>query len=140
MEKDIHQYMQNESLNKCKNSLQEFCSLHMTKKFSLKVSNGAVVFGRDNALFVEYEAYASGMVASEGKQIKWESSNPSVAEIDQKSTGLIVSQDDSSGSGWINLLTYDVGRTVITGTSVDGRKASVEVEVEPELGICEELE
>ena len=51
------------------------------------------------------------MVASEGKQIKWESSNPSVAEIDQKSTGLIVSQDDSSGSGWINLLTYDVGKT-----------------------------
>ncbi len=56
-----------------------------------------------------------------------------MAEIDQKSTGLIVSQDGNSGSGWINLLTYDVGSTVITGTSVDGRKASVEVEVEPEL-------
>ena len=103
------------------------------KKFSLKASNGAVVFGKENALFVDYEASANGKADSEGKQIKWESSNPSVAEIDQKSTGLIVSQDGSSGSGWINLLTYDVGKTVITGTSVDGRKASVEVEVEPEL-------
>ena len=125
----------NESLKKAKIHYKSSAPSY-DKKFSLKVSNGAVVFGRDNALFVEYEAYASGMVASEGKQIKWESSNPSVAEIDQKSTGLIVSQDDSSGSGWINLLTYDVGRTVITGTSVDGRKASVEVEVEPELGIA----
>ena len=104
-----------------------------TKRFSLKESNGTVVFGKENALFVDYEASANGKADSEGKQIKWESSNPSVAEIDQKSTGLIVSQDGSSGSGWINLLTYDVGKTVITGTSVDGRKASVEVEVEPEL-------
>ena len=104
-----------------------------TKRFSLKASNGAVVFGKENALFVDYEASANGKADSEGKQIKWESSNPPVAEIDQKSTGLIVSQDGSSGSGWINLLTYDVGKTVITGTSVDGRKASVEVEVEPEL-------
>ena len=104
-----------------------------TKRFSLKISNGTVVFGKDNTLFVDYEASANGKADSEGKQIKWESSNPSVAEIDQKSTGLIVSQDGSSGSGWINLLTYDVGKTVITGTSVDGRKASVEVEVEPEL-------
>ena len=104
-----------------------------TKRFSLKASNGTVVFGKDNALFVDYEASANGKADSEGKQIKWESSNPSVAEIDQKSTGLIVSQDGSSGSGWINLLTYDVGKTVITGVSVDGRKASVEVEVEPEL-------
>ncbi len=82
---------------------------------------------------MDYEASVSGEADSEGKQIKWESSNPSVAEIDQKSAGLIVSQDGSSGSGWINLLTYDVGRTVISGTSVDGRKASVAVEVEPEL-------
>ena len=104
-----------------------------TKRFSLKASNGTVVFGKENALFVDYEASANGKADSEGKQIKWESSNPSVAEIDQKSTGLIVSQDGNSGSGWINLLTYDVGSTVITGTSVDGRKASVEVEVEPEL-------
>ena len=104
-----------------------------TKKFSLKVSNDAVVLGKDNALFMDYEASANGKVDSEGKQIKWESSNPSVAEIDQKSTGLIVSQDGNSGSGWINLLTYDVGSTVITGTSVDGRTASVTINVEPEL-------
>ena len=91
------------------------------------------MFGKENALFVDYEASANGKAESEEKLIKWESSNPSVAEIDQKSTGLIVSQDGNSGSGWINLLTYDVGSTVITGTSVDGRKASVEVEVEPEL-------
>ena len=104
-----------------------------TKRFSLKASNGTVVSGKENALFVDYEASVNGKADSEGKQIKWESSNPFVAEIDQKSTGLIVSQDGSSGSGWINLLTYDVGKTVITGTSVDGRKTSVEVEVEPEL-------
>lgn len=103
------------------------------KIFSLNVNNGAVIFGKDNFLFMEYEASANGKAESEEKLIKWESSNPSVAEIDQKSIGLIVSQDGSSGSGWINLLTYDVGKTVITGTSVDGRKASVEVEVEPEL-------
>ena len=106
-----------------------------TKRFSLKASNGTVVFGKENALFVDYEASTNGKADSEGKQIKWESSNPSVAEIDQKSTGLIVSQDGNSGSGWINLLTYDVGSTVITGTSVDGRKASVEVGVEPELSL-----
>ena len=106
-----------------------------TKRFSLKASNGTVVSGKENALFVDYEASVNGKADSEGKQIKWESSNPFVAEIDQKSTGLIVSQDGSSGSGWINLLTYDVGSTVITGTSVDGRKASVEVEVEPELSL-----
>lgn len=111
------------------------CASSSEKKFSLKVSNGAVVFGKENALFVDYEASTNGKADSEGKQIKWESSNPSVAEIDQKSTGLIVSQDGNSGSGWINLLTYDVGSTVITGTSVDGRKASVEVEVEPELSL-----
>ena len=105
------------------------------KKFSLKVSKDAVVLGKENSLFMEYEASATGKVDSEGKQIKWESSNPSVAKIDQKSTGLIVSQDGNSGSAWINLLTYDVGKTVITGTSVDGRKASVEVEVEPELSL-----
>ena len=104
-----------------------------TKRFSLKVSNGAVVFGKENALFVDYEASDNGKADSEGKQIKWESSNPSVAEIDQKSTGVIVSQDGNSGSGWINLLTYDVGSTVITGTSVDGRTASVTINVEPEL-------
>ncbi len=103
------------------------------KNFSLKVSNGGTVFGKENALFVDYEASVSGEADSEGKQIKWESSNPSVAEIDQKNAGLIVSQDGNSGSGWINLLTYDVGRTVISGTSVDGRKTSVAVEVEPEL-------
>ena len=106
-----------------------------TKRFSLKASNDTVVSGKENALFVDYEASTNGKADSEGKQIKWESSNPSVAEIDQKSTGLIVSQDGNSGSGWINLLTYDVGSTVITGTSVDGRKASVEVEVEPELSL-----
>ena len=106
-----------------------------TKRFSLKASNGTVVSGKENALFVDYEASVNGKADSEGKQIKWESSNPFVAEIDQKSTGLIVSQDGSSGSGWINLLTYDVGSTVITGTSVDGRKVSVEVEVEPELSL-----
>lgn len=105
------------------------------KKFSLKVSKDAVVLGKENSLFMEYEASATGKADSEGKQIKWESSNPSVAKIDQKSTGLIVSQDGNSGSAWINLLTYDVGKTVITGTSVDGRKASVEVEVEPELSL-----
>ena len=104
-----------------------------TKKFSLKVSNGAVVLGKDNSIFTEYEASAAGKADSEGKQIKWESSNPSVAKIDQKSTGLIVNQDGSSGSAWINLLTYDVGKTVITGTSVDGRTASVTINVEPEL-------
>ena len=106
-----------------------------TKRFSLKASNGTVVSGKENALFVDYEASVNGKADSEGKQIKWESSNPSVAKIDQKSTGLIVSQDGNSGSAWINLLTYDVGKTVITGTSVDGRKASVEVEVEPELSL-----
>ena len=105
------------------------------KKFSLKVSKDAVVLGKENSLFMEYEASATGKADSEGKQIKWESSNPSVAKIDQKSTGLIVSQDGNSGSAWINLLIYDVGKTVITGTSVDGRKASVEVEVEPELSL-----
>lgn len=105
------------------------------KNFSLKVSKDAVVLGKENSLFMEYEASATGKADSEGKQIKWESSNPSVAKIDQKSTGLIVSQDGNSGSAWINLLTYDVGKTVITGTSVDGRKASVEVEVEPELSL-----
>ncbi len=131
--KKIYINTRNESLKKAKIHYRSSAPSY-DKKFSLKVSNGAVVFGRDDALFVEYEAYASGMAASEGKQIKWESSNSSVAEIDQKSTGLIVSQDGNSGSGWINLLTYDVGKTVITGTSVDGRTASVEVEVEPELG------
>ena len=103
------------------------------KNFSLKVSKGAVVLGKENSLFTEYEASTAGKADSEGKQIKWESSNPSVAEIDQKSTGLIVNQDGSSGSAWINLLTYDVGKTVITGTSVDGRTASVTINVEPEL-------
>ena len=108
-----------------------------TKRFSLKASNGTVVSGKENALFVDYEASVNGKADSEGKQIKWESSNPFVAEIDQKSTGLIVNQDGNSGSAWINLLTYDVGKTVITGTSVDGRKASVEVEVEPELNLAQ---
>ena len=123
---------QNECLTNAKIHYNSSAS-SSTKRFSLKASNGTVVFGKENALFVDYEASANGKAESEEKLIKWESSNPSVAEIDQKSTGLIVSQDGNSGSGWINLLTYDVGSTVITGTSVDGRKASVEVEVEPEL-------
>ena len=55
----------NESLKKAKIHYKSSAPSY-DKKFSLKVSNGAVVFGRDNALFVEYEAYASGMVASEG--------------------------------------------------------------------------
>ena len=107
------------------------------KNFSLKASKGAVVLGKDNSLFMEYESSTVGKAESEGKQIKWESSDSSVAEVDQKSTGLIVSQDGNSGSTWINLLTYDVGKTVITGTSVDGRKASLEVEVEPELNLAQ---
>ena len=47
-----------------------------TKRFSLKASNGTVVSGKENALFVDYEASVNGKADSEGKQIKWESSNP----------------------------------------------------------------
>ncbi len=40
-----------------------------TKRFSLKASNGTVVFGKENALFVDYEASANGKAESEEKLI-----------------------------------------------------------------------
>ena len=103
------------------------------KKFSLTISKPPLILGNYNSLFIDYEASVAGNAAGEVKQIKWESSDPSVAEVDEKSVGLITGQGNSSGCSWIDLLTYNAGKTVITGTAPDGRKASVEVEIEPKL-------
>ena len=103
------------------------------KKFSLTISKPPLILGNYNSLFIDYEASVAGNAASKVKQIKWESSDPSVAEVDEKSVGLITGQGNSSGCSWIDLLTYNAGKTVITGTAPDGRKASVEVEIEPKL-------
>ena len=103
------------------------------KKFSLTMSKPPLILGNYNSLFIDYEASVAGNAAGEVKQIKWESSDPSVAEVDEKSVGLITGQGNSSGCSWIDLLTYNAGKTVITGTAPDGRKASVEVEIEPKL-------
>lgn len=101
------------------------------KVFQLS-ANQAMILGNNNYIFVDYEAFTPGNVSAEERQIKWSSSNPSIAEI--KGTHVLIdSQDKNRGSGSVELSAYDVGEVIITGIATDGRKASVKVEVEPEL-------
>ena len=104
------------------------------KKFNLSIKSFAIL-GKQNSISVDFEASTSGNVANEEKTIIWKSSNPAIAEIDKNTTGLIHSADGNSAFGWINLLTYDVGEVTITGTTQDGRTASIKINVEPQLNI-----
>ena len=101
------------------------------KTFKLSV-NQATILGNNNYIFADYEASTSGNVSAEEKQIKWSSSNPSIAEI-KGNPVLIDSQNKNKGSGPIELSVYDVGEVTIIGTAVDGRTASVTINVEPKL-------
>ena len=82
---------------------------------------------------VDYTASTPGNVANEAKQINWSSSDPSIAEVDLKSASYTDTSDKNSTHGTINLLTYDAGEITITGTSADGRTATIQVSIEPKL-------
>ena len=97
-------------------------SINNRKKFELNITEkNPIIFGNQNSISVYFEASTSGNVANEEKAITWKSSNPAIAEIDSNTTSLIDSSDGNSASGWISLLTYDVGEVTITGTTQDGR-------------------
>ena len=102
------------------------------KKFNLSIKSPAIL-GNQNSISVYFEASTPGNVANEEKAITWKSSNLAIAEIDKNATGLIDSVDGNRASGWISLLAYDVGEVTITGTTQDGRTASIEINVEPKL-------
>ena len=107
-------------------------TISTNKKFNLSIKSPAIL-GNQNSISVDFEASTPGNVANEEKAITWKSSNPAIAEIDKNTTGLIDSVDGNSAFGWINLLTYDIGEVTITGTTQDGRTASVTINVEPKL-------
>ena len=102
------------------------------KKFNLSIKSPAIL-GNQNSISVYFEASTPGNVANEEKAITWKSSNLAIAEIDKNATELIDSVDGNRASGWISLLAYDVGEVTITGTTQDGRTASIEINVEPKL-------
>ena len=107
-------------------------TISTNKKFDLSIKSPAIL-GNQNSISVDFEASTPGNVANEEKAITWKSSNPAIAEIDKNATGLIDSVDGNRASGWISLLAYDVGEVTITGTTQDGRTASIEINVEPKL-------
>ena len=107
-------------------------TISTNKKFDLSIKSPAIL-GNQNSISVDFEASTPGNVVNEEKAITWKSSNPAIAEIDKNATGLIDSVDGNRASGWISLLTYDVGEVTITGTTQDGRTASIEINVEPKL-------
>ena len=107
-------------------------TISTNKKFNLNIKSPAIL-GNQNSISVDFEASTPGNVANEEKAITWKSSNPAIAEIDKNATGLIDSVDGNRASGWISLLVYDVGEVTITGTTQDGRTASIEINVEPKL-------
>ena len=109
-------------------------TISTNKKFNLSIKSPAIL-GNQNSISVDFEASTPGNVANEEKAITWKSSNPAIAEIDKNTTGLIDSVDGNGAFGWINLLTYDVGEVTITGTTQDGRTASVKFNVEPKIDI-----
>lgn len=109
-------------------------TISANKKFEISINEKTpIIFGTTNTISVSFEASIPGNVANEERAITWQSSNPAIAEIDLSTTGLIDSGDRNSAFGWINLLTYDVGEVVITGTTQDGRTASVKIDVEAKL-------
>lgn len=97
------------------------------------IENDPIILGNQNSISIDFESLILGNVANEEKSIIWKSSNPAIAEIDKNATGLIDSVDGNRASGWISLLAYDVGEVTITGTTQDGRTASIEINVEPKL-------
>ena len=107
-------------------------TISTNKKFNLSIKSPAIL-GNQNSISVDFEASIPGNVANEEKALTWKSSNPAIAEIDKNATGLIDSVDGNRASGWISLLAYDVGEVTITGTTQDGRTASIEINVEPKL-------
>ena len=107
-------------------------TISTNKKFNLNIKSPTIL-GNQNSISVDFEASTPGNVANEEKAITWKSSNPAIAEIDKNATGLIDSVDGNRASGWISLLAYDVGEVTITGTTQDGRTASIEINVEPKL-------
>ena len=107
-------------------------TISTNKKFDLSIKSPAIL-GNQNSISVDFEATTPGNVTNEEKAITWKSSNPAIAEIDKNTTGLIDSVDGNRASGWISLLAYDVGEVTITGTTQDGRTASIEINVEPKL-------
>ena len=109
-------------------------TISTNKKFDLSIKSPAIL-GNQNSISVDFEASTPGNVANEEKAITWKSSNPAIAEIDKNTTGLIDGADGNGAFGWINLLTYDVGEVTITGTTQDGRTASVKFNVEPKIDI-----
>ncbi len=120
----------NEQLSKA--TIHYNSTISTNKKFALSIKSPAIL-GNQNLISVDFQASTPGNVANEEKAITWKSSNPAIAEIDSNTTSLIDSSDGNSASGWISLLTYDVGEVTITGTTQDGRTASIEINVEPEL-------
>lgn len=109
-------------------------SLNNRKKFEISIKE-PIILENQNSISVDFEASTPGDVANEEKSITWKSSNPAIAEIDKNTTGLIDGADGNGAFGWINLLTYDVGEVTITGTTQDGRTASIKINVEPQLNI-----
>lgn len=109
-------------------------TISTNKKFDLSIKSPAIL-GNQNSISVDFEATTPGNVANEEKAITWKSSNPAIAEIDKNTTGLIDGADGNGAFGWINLLTYDVGEVTITGTTQDGRTASIKFNVEPKIDI-----
>ena len=107
-------------------------TISTNKKFNLSIKSPAIL-GNQNSISVDFEASTPGNVANEEKAITWKSSNLAIAEIDKNATELIDSVDGNRASGWISLLAYDVGEVTITGTTQDGRTASIEINVEPKL-------
>ena len=124
--------LSNRQLNIQNATIHYNSTISTDKKFALSIKSPAIL-GNQNSISVDFEASTPGNVANEEKAITWKSSNPAIAEIDKNATGLIDSVDGNRASGWISLLAYDVGEVTITGTTQDGRTASIEINVEPKL-------
>lgn len=107
------------------------------KTFKLTIY-GSYVIGNPpplTGITIDYIAFTFGNVENEEKQIKWSSSDSSIAEVDQSTAKYIDNPDKNSTHGKINLLTYDAGEVTITGTSPDGRIAEIQVNIEPKLEV-----
>ena len=84
---------------------------------------------------IAYTASTPGNVSNEVKQIKWSSSDPSIAEVNTKSASYTDDSEKNNTHGTINLLTYDAGEITITGTAADGRIAEIQINIEPKVQI-----
>lgn len=79
------------------------------KTFKLTIY-GSYVIGNPpplTGITIDYIAFTFGNVENEEKQIKWSSSDSSIAEVDQSTVKYIDNPDKNSTHGKFNLLTYD---------------------------------